>query len=213
MRQFARPQSSKTASRRPTIKRTSSQTFSPPSSPMSPGRSFDSARSHQTAARPDPTRKHVRAYDADSDAEASSLSKAGRRYQNGIPTPSKTPRKRPAHDGSQLKSTARVLFPTVHAGTDIVAPTPRKSRKGRHANFTLDSFDDEAAGDEIKIYTDSKERIPEEDAGEENPFLSRSSSARANPPAQVKSRTRLKHGMSKEIDEAVERGEGMVYVL
>lgn len=130
-----------------------------------------------------------------------------------MPTPAKTPKKRGLYDESQMKPAARVLFPPRPTNTHDYLPPPRKARKNKHA-FALLGGEEENTG-EVPIYTDSKERIPELDETEDNPFLARRSngSRRAAQVFQPLARNGTKHGLTKEIDEAVERGEGMVYVL
>lgn len=136
-----------------------------------------------------------------------------------LPTPAKTPRKRPAVAESQLSTTARVLFNEHPIDPEDIMPTPRKSRKGKkHIAFSLESFEQEKANGEHKvaIFTDSKERMPEIDEDEDNPFLVRKGKKRMNPSRTSydrQSSSRLKHGMTKEVDEAVENGHGMVYTL
>lgn len=134
---------------------------------------------------------------------------------NGMPTPAKTPRKRSAYDGSHVKSTARVLFPARPATNEDIMPSPRKVRKNKHAGFSLDSYGEDDNGEQIHIYTDSKERIPDEEEidDDDNPFRSRGSTRRSGRKSEARKANGTKHGMTKEIDEAVERGEGMVSVL
>lgn len=130
-----------------------------------------------------------------------------------MPTPAKTPKKRGLYDDSQIKPAARVLFPQRPTNIHDYLPSPRKARKSKHA-FSLLGEEDENI-EEVSIYTDSKERIPELDETEDNPFLTRRSngSRRTTQASQPLTRNGTKHGMTKEIDEAVERGEGMVYSL
>lgn len=135
-----------------------------------------------------------------------------------LPTPAKTPRKRALHQDSNLNSAARVLFQNKQSEFEDIMPSSQKSRKSRkHAASTLESFaDDLEKGQEVPIYTDSKERLPEVDESEENPFIvndRRGSQPEVETRQSHARRTKTKHGMGKEIDEAIERGEGMVYVL
>lgn len=135
-----------------------------------------------------------------------------------LPTPAKTPRKRPVAD-SQISSTARVLFNDQSTDLEDVMPTPRKSRKAKkHIAFSLESFEREKAGErQVEIFTDSKERMPEVDDEEDNPFVVHKASRRrapVGPPAWEASTPQCrKHGMTKEVDDAVEKGKGMVYTL
>jgi len=130
-------------------------------------------------------------------------------FPNMLPTPTKTPRKRDAKYEKRLSSTARVLFPGRSANIEDRMPALRKPRhSNRSSAFSLDS---PQAGSSIGIYTDSKDRIPDVEAAEENPFLApRNKRSYTSRSAADK---RSKHGMSAEIDKAVEDGEGMVYTL
>lgn len=112
-----------------------------------------------------------------------------------LPTPAKTPRKKPVDNAG---STARVLF-----------PQPGQKKKKKQTGFSLDSFsDDPSQGDSIQIYTDSRDRIPEVDESEENPFYQKPSTSTKPRPSRPMTRSR-----DKEVNEALKREDGMVYVL
>ncbi|KAB8338792.1 hypothetical protein FH972_021737 [Carpinus fangiana] len=195
---------------KPACHRTSSQTFSPPPSPGSPAqrRRIDTAGDSASRKRAKPS---IFVDHPGSDDElvrdfASSRSKAM------LPTPAKTPRKRNAQANAGITSTARVLFPGRTMHPDDVVPSPKKSRKNsKKAAFSLESFADacENGGERIEIYTDSKERIPEMDESEDNPFITRGAprGSRSRPARKTK------NGMSRKVDEAVDNEEGMVYVF
>ncbi|OOF96581.1 hypothetical protein ASPCADRAFT_206750 [Aspergillus carbonarius ITEM 5010] len=115
-----------------------------------------------------------------------------------LPTPAKTPRKKAVAD---VGSAARVLFP----------PPSSKKKTKKHTGFSLDSFseDNNRGGSEIQIYTDSRDRIPEVDESEENPFYKKpmSSNTASRAPRRKESRR------DKEIDDSIDRKDGMVYVF
>ncbi|KAL4810431.1 hypothetical protein BDV18DRAFT_57365 [Aspergillus unguis] len=168
-------------------KTTETETLSPPGSPMSPRKKMSSRLATQmddldssNAAKPAQT-------------QPSGLF-ASRMTEGMLPTPAKTPRKKPVDNAG---STARVLFPQ---------PTQKKKKK---TGFSLDSFtEDNAQGGSIQIYTDSRDRIPEVDESEGNPFYQKPS-ANVNPrPSRRKAQSR-----DKEVDDALERDDGMVYVF
>jgi hypothetical protein len=98
---------------------------------------------------------------------------AGVLRTNGmLPTPAKTPQKRP-EDGQtppEVAAIARNLFPVRPENVDEVMPSPKKKGKKRYTGFTLDSFEAEDDDKPIPIYTDSSERIPESDMSMDNPF-------------------------------------------
>lgn len=130
--------------------------------------------------------------------------------QSLLPTPSETPRKRPLVAEASLKKTARVLFPARPANIEEVMPTPRKSRKKNL--FTLESFAN--AGDEpaekIQIFTDSKERVPEQDDEEDNPFITKKGKGKAKAVPQKSQRAVAD---SARVKETIDRDEGMVYLF
>jgi len=137
-----------------------------------------------------------------------------------LPTPAKTPRKKQVHS-TAAKATARVLFPVRPDTVDEAMPVPRKRKNRRHVGFSLySSMEDEDANLEsnIQIYTDSKDKIPELDPSEDNPFLEQPAEV-LQPPEPSKGRSSRKRKAShspeerKAISEAFNREEGMVYVL
>ena len=95
-------------------------------------------------------------------------------------------------------------------------PTPRKSKHSRkHSAYGLDGSVDEHdadASDNVEIYTDSKERVPVKDQDEENPFVHGDEQS----VGKIKRPSKRRRGQSssdKRMEEAVGRGEGLLYVL
>ncbi|KAF2761327.1 hypothetical protein EJ05DRAFT_497879 [Pseudovirgaria hyperparasitica] len=133
-----------------------------------------------------------------------------------LPTPAKTPRKRAPQPQASLKGTARVLFGDRPATIEDAMPTPKKKSRGKNA-LSLGSFE-ELEGNEdsssITIYTDSKERFPEEDVAEDNPFMTRT---RTNGTARIQTRSEKAKGPKTKEREEMERtvadGEGLIYVF
>lgn len=130
-----------------------------------------------------------------------------------LPTPAKTPRKRALHSEASLQPTARVLFPGRPATIDEV--TPRKARRTTKNVYSLNSFEEAGESSEkIEIFTDSKERIPTADEDEENPFLTKKSKGKGKAKAKATpQRPRKKDARTEEMEEAVNREEGMIYLL
>ena len=138
-----------------------------------------------------------------------------------LPTPVSLPRKKTV-SRNVVDAAARVLFPSRPENIDEAMPTPRKNRKGRkNVGFSLySSMEDDGTSSEekIQIYTDSKDKVPEMDVREDNPFLERPNE-QPPPPEPVKARSSKKrktdHGVetNPQIEEAFNRDEGMVYVL
>ncbi|KAK5673676.1 hypothetical protein LTS12_029805, partial [Elasticomyces elasticus] len=129
-----------------------------------------------------------------------------------LPTPAKTPKKKAVGD---MDTTARALFP----------PASGRPKKNKHTGFSLDSFNDDSTPGQtsIQIYTDCRDRIPEVDESEENLFYKPKAEAVQTPKntttraprkpkaGESKQEKRLKR--DREIDDAVKRDDGMVYVF
>ncbi|KAI8937328.1 hypothetical protein NX059_006535 [Plenodomus lindquistii] len=194
-----------TASSKRSIVRAANFALSPPTSPVSP--------KHHTRTPRSVRRTHLEPLDSDSDHPAPT---PARRFLSAmpsdmLPTPAKTPRKRPVGD---LSSTSRILFPQRPATIEEAVPTPRKSRKTKNL-FTLESFnahmDDDDNNQKITIFTDSKERVPTPGAADENPFLTtKKGKGRARPTPQ---KSRKVDQRTAKLNEAAERDEGMVYIF
>lgn len=203
---------------KPTMSRTISQTYSPPSSPepnFTRSKSLGSVRKHN---RKSSDEYMVDASDHASDIDSVDLggsatkpTRAARTlFPNMLPTPAKTPRKKVLHPDI-IKPTARILFPSRPADPNDVMPTPRKARQSKAQ--IASSMDRQAQQyaisktQKIPIYTDSKEREPEADPSEDNPFLTQRRLRR------TQSRNRMTSGLGAEVDRAIENNEGLVYTL
>ena len=138
-----------------------------------------------------------------------------------LPTPSKTPHKKRVASPTTLKSTARVLFPSRPVAIEDAMPEPRSVRKNRKlkSSFTLnglDAEDSDTSCGKIEIYTDVKEREPERDEGNDNPFLGpRKTRGKKKGPAKQDASVKEDEvdDETREMEEAVARDEGMIYVL
>ncbi|KAL8694679.1 MAG: hypothetical protein Q9218_000690 [Villophora microphyllina] len=137
---------------------------------------------------------------------------------NLLPTPAKTPRKQDKRKASELQSAARVLFPSRHEKVEDAMPTTRSRRGRKNVGFSLDSSgEDEETKDPIPIFTDSKDKFPELDPGDHNPFLDNPQSPK--PPASRKiagRRGRKAKGhvqTNPQIQDAFNHEKGMVYVF
>ncbi|KAI9810446.1 MAG: hypothetical protein M1832_001340 [Thelocarpon impressellum] len=142
-------------------------------------------------------------------ADSSTFTAAGM-----LPTPAKTPRKRPGQPAAGISSTARILFPSRPETVEEVMPSPKKKRARKHQAFTLASFNEGADGNGedggIAIFTDSKERVPELDLSEDNPFYEKPAKKSGTKTNGV---SRRKAGRNDDVEEAINRDEGMVYVF
>ena len=198
-----------TASSRKSVARTSNLTLSPPTSPVSSPRR---RTPHSTRRALFPA---AAALDSDSDVPPPT---SGRRFLASmapgmLPTPAKTPRKRALFSEESTKSTARVLFPPRPATIDEV--TPRKARKFTKNIYSLNSFEEAGESSEkIEIFTDSKERIPTADEDEENPFVTKKGKGKAKSKTKATpQRSRKIDAKTLEMEEKVDREEGMVYIF
>jgi len=133
-----------------------------------------------------------------------------------LPTPVKTPKKKII---PKVNSAARVLFQDQPVIGDEVA-SPRRGRKGKRYNgFSLETFsteDDQGQG-RIQIFTDSRDKVPQVDTSESNPFIDYPQ--RGEPSSRKQAGTSKRRKMSGErmkdaqVEEAIRKDEGMVYVL
>ena len=133
-----------------------------------------------------------------------------------LPTPAKTPRKKDLRKTTELQSASRVLFPSRLEKVEDAMPNKKDRRGKKNVGFSLDSpGEDEDSAGRIQIYTDSKEKIPELDVGEDNPFIDRPETSRAPEPQKTSGRRGRKAPVQSNphIEDAFDREEGMVYVL
>lgn len=127
-----------------------------------------------------------------------------------LPTPAKTPQKAPSpRTKANINAVRRSLFRQDDA--DVV-PTPRRTRGKKHV---LDSFAADQDDESFPIFTDSRERIPEVDPNEDNPFYG---PPVATVPEAPRRRSKRQHvtvpGEGKiTVEEAVKREDGMLIVL
>ncbi|KAF2445289.1 hypothetical protein P171DRAFT_485349 [Karstenula rhodostoma CBS 690.94] len=195
-----------TSSRQKSINRTAHFALSPPSSPSSP----DKARS------PRPTRRAQHEHAAlDSDSEPFAPTPARRllstmTHHGMLPTPAKTPRKRALHTEDSLRPTARVLFANRPSTVEDAMPTPRKAHKSMRSVLDLDSFGEQMStgAPKIGVYVDSKERVPEREDDENNPFSTRRGKGKAKAAPRKERKVNEK---TRQIFEAAARDEGIVY--
>ena len=134
---------------------------------------------------------------------------------NGIPTPVKTPKKRTVPN---FNPAARALFQDANGESELMAPSPRRGRKDKRYNgFSLESFKaEEQNGGRVQIFTDNRDKVPELDTAESNPFI--------DPPVDGTRTKRLAGGSKRrkvsapahvdaQVKQAIKKDEGMVYVL
>lgn len=135
-----------------------------------------------------------------------------------LPTPAKTPCKKTLHSNT-IVNAARVLFPARQDTVEEAMPTPRKRRKPMGHIFGISTDEgDTTIEHRISIYTDSKERVPELDTSEENPFYDNPTNASADKEldkvkGSKKKATKSVLEKEKQQDDAIDHDKGMLYVL
>ncbi|GIJ87652.1 hypothetical protein Asppvi_006562 [Aspergillus pseudoviridinutans] len=127
-----------------------------------------------------------------------------------LPTPAKTPRKKAV---GAIGDTARTLFPAAQSSASSRSKKPKKDTA-----YSLDSFIDNATrgSSQIQIYTDSRDRIPEIDESEGNPFYKKHNHQESTSHVTARASRRSRREEMKrdqEVDEAIKRKDGMVYVF
>lgn len=132
-----------------------------------------------------------------------------------LPTPSKTPRKQPDEKlEAGVRAVARNLFAS-ESSTSGEAASPRKRKAKTYTGLSLESFRAEEVEEDIAIFTDTRDRLPEVDDSAENPFYS---NAESQQPTTTRRSTRVKKvlvpGVGRiPVEEAVQRSDGVVYVF
>lgn len=133
--------------------------------------------------------------------------------KNGmLPTPAKTPQKRPEEHAPAITAIARNLFP-ARGSDEEVMPSPKKRGK-KYTGLTLASFEAEDDAP-IQIYTDSHDRVPEIDLSPDNPFYGEGSSAVPEPTKRASKRRKITvpgEGV-QSIEELEKREDGLIYTL
>ncbi|KAL8763749.1 MAG: hypothetical protein Q9184_000541 [Pyrenodesmia sp. 2 TL-2023] len=135
---------------------------------------------------------------------------------NMLPTPAKTPRKKELQKTAEVQSAARVLFPTRLENVEEAMPTKTSRRARKNVGFSLDSTGDiEASESPIRIFTDSKEKLPELDLSESNPFIDRPEEAGSLEPRKATGRrgrsTHIK--TDAHIKNTFNHEQGLIYVF
>ena len=195
------PQSPRTASKKP----------APKNSPIVGGRRVSGALNYNTTA----SAAAALGLPAPKDEGKMEVIRASTsvRKSSMLPTPAKTPSKRPSENAPAITAIARNLFPVRSSGSDEeIMPSPKKKGK-KYSGFTLDSFqaEDDAP---IQIYTDSPDRVPDVDKSSDNPFYGRRPAV-PEPTKRASKRRKINVPGEGEqtIEELEKREDGLVYVL
>ncbi|KAI0459109.1 hypothetical protein F5B21DRAFT_457254 [Xylaria acuta] len=81
-------------------------------------------------------------------------------------TPAKTPHKQP---NAKTEAASRAMARRLFAPEEDIMPTPKRKAK-KYTGLTLDSFRAEDVEEDIEIFTDSRDHLPQVDDTVENPF-------------------------------------------
>jgi hypothetical protein len=129
-----------------------------------------------------------------------------------LPTPSKTPRRQTEEQAvAGVKSIARNLFP-VSDSEMLSSAKKRKAKK--YTGLTMQSFTAENVEEPIHIFTDSRDRVPEVDTSEENPFYAETAHIEPTKRRSMRRKTVTIPGEGRvDVAEAIKRDDGTVYVL
>ncbi|KAI0408326.1 hypothetical protein F4802DRAFT_407341 [Xylaria palmicola] len=136
-------------------------------------------------------------------APAASSSSAGM-----LPTPAKTPRKQPS---AKTEAASRAIARTLFA-TDDMMSTPKKKAK-KYTGFTLDSFRAEDIEDDIEIFTDSRDQLPEVDDSVENPFYGDHVVAEPSKRRSKRKPVIVPGEGRQSVEDAVKRTDGVLVVF
>jgi hypothetical protein len=144
--------------------------------------------------------------------ERGSASTSISRKTGMLPTPAKTPQKAPTEkNAANIRAFARNLFPAE----EEIMPSQKKRRAKKYTGISMESFTAEEVEDPIQIFTDSQERVPTVDDSEANPFYGRTTAPETEPTKRRSKRNKvaIPGEGAQTVDEALQREDGMVYVL
>ncbi|KKZ62606.1 hypothetical protein EMCG_03016 [[Emmonsia] crescens] len=188
---------------------------SPQSAQTSParrsGRKTKGTQPHQTHSLFDNTRGQTDPVSHSTSDVSHSLSNINSGHTtltaNMLPTPAKTPRKKAVPDPG---AAARTLFRSNTQSKDPEMPIPKRRKGKQFKGFSLESFNAELeneGNDDIMIFTDSRDRVPEVHEAADNPFISR--------PNDSCDEVGGSHEVQRDekVQEALHRDDGMLYVF
>ncbi|KAL8904301.1 MAG: hypothetical protein Q9207_003365 [Kuettlingeria erythrocarpa] len=133
-----------------------------------------------------------------------------------LPTPAKTPCKKDLRKTAEIQSAARVLFPIRLENVEEAMPTKKSRRARKNVGFALDGpGENEEPDSRIQIFTDSKEKLPELDLSESNPFIDRPGETESLEPQNSTGRRGRSTPVKTDahIENTFNHEKGMIYVL
>ncbi|KAE9377051.1 hypothetical protein N431DRAFT_368623 [Stipitochalara longipes BDJ] len=195
----------------PSSPKTASKKRAPKNSPMVGGRRVSGALDYDSAASAAaalglPAPKNEGKMEVQ-------RSTAAVRKNGMLPTPAKTPKKRPDEYAPAINTIARNLFPIRSGSDEEVMPSPKKRNK-KYTGLTLDSFEAEDDAP-IHIYTDSHDRVPEVDLSPDNPFYGEGNATVPEPTKRASKRRKITvpgEG-AQSLEELQKREDGLIYTF
>ncbi|KAI9832886.1 MAG: hypothetical protein M1819_003916 [Sarea resinae] len=132
-----------------------------------------------------------------------------------LPTPAKTPKSKRYVPSGGLGATSRVLFSSHLDSVDELMPAPKKAKRSKKYAIYSMIGEDEEEDEDIEIFTDSKDRVPELDTSEDNPFYVAPDrkERQAKEAIEAVNKTKNKTYESARINYAVEKDIGMFYTF
>ncbi|RKF71818.1 hypothetical protein GcM1_250230 [Golovinomyces cichoracearum] len=131
-----------------------------------------------------------------------------------LPTPSKTPKKKPQKTSKSVTSIARNLFP-VQAEAAFESSLISDKKANSEDNSILDKTSMAGKSRTMKIFTDSHDRIPEIDSCPNNPFYTNFKSVQHDATRRTCKRRKIMipgEGL-KSVEDIQGRKDGLLYVL
>ena len=92
-------------------------------------------------------------------------------------------------------------------------PTPQKMNRMNAITFESFAEQMEESSQKIEIFTDSHDRIPTADESEDNPFRSKKGKGKAKAKSNGSLKSRKSDPQAAEMEDAVHRDEGIIYML
>ncbi|KAI0483531.1 hypothetical protein F4859DRAFT_473171 [Xylaria cf. heliscus] len=126
-----------------------------------------------------------------------------------LPTPAKTPRKQP---NTKTEAASRAMARQLFTSNEDLMPTPKKKAK-KYTGLTLDSFRAEDVEEDIEIFTDSRDHLPQVDDSAENPFYGDHVIAEPSKRRSKRKPIVVPGEGRHSVEDAVKRSDGVLVVF
>ncbi|KAI0187535.1 hypothetical protein EV127DRAFT_144654 [Xylaria flabelliformis] len=124
-------------------------------------------------------------------------------------TPTKTPRKQP---NATTEAASRAMARRLFVPEEDIMFSPKKKAK-RYTGLTLDSFRAENMEEDIQIFTDSRDDLPQLDDIADNPFYGDRVVAEPSKRRSKRKQVVIPGEGKHSIEDAVKRDDGVLYVF